>query len=165
MIDHKLLKKKEKTVPTRGGGRNFILAAKSLIYKQTSSAFNQIWSRVWGLRMGLLSPQDVGRSPQKAQRPLPRLCCLNTKYQTSLSSLPPTRSLFPRNGPSHLTCSCQSASSEEVSSPGQLGASSRGRRRFIAAPTEQQDAPSPLRFGRLPPPREKKTRSQSAPRL
>lgn len=97
MIDHKLLKKKEKTVPTRGGGRNFILAAKSLIYKQTSSAFNQIWSRVWGLRMGLLSPQDVGRSPQKAQRPLPRLCCLNTKYQTSLSSLPPTRCLFPRN--------------------------------------------------------------------
>lgn len=68
-----------------------------------------------------------------------------------------------KQGPSHLTCSCQSASSEEVSSPGQLGASRR--RCFIAAPTEQQDAPSPLRFGRLPPPREKKTRSQSALRL
>lgn len=88
----------------------------------------------------------------------------------NLFSLPAADSLpvSQKRGPSHLTCSCQSASLEEVSSPGQLGASSRGRRCLIAAPTEQQDAPSPLRFGRLPPPRaprERKPRSQSAQRL
>lgn len=88
MIDHKLLKKK--TVPTRVGGRNFILWAKSLAHKQTSSTFDQIWCRIWALRMGLLSPQDVGRSPQKAERPLLPNTHTHTHTPSSLKQSPVT---------------------------------------------------------------------------
>lgn len=82
-----------------------------------------------GFKNGPLSPQDVGKSPQKAEHPLPPLCPTKKKNQktplwkTNPLTLSLTRWPFLK-GPSHLTCSCQSASLVEISSPGQFGASS-----------------------------------------
>lgn len=81
-----------------------------------------------GFKNKPLSPQDVGKSPQKAEHPLPPLCPIKKKQPssgrpTSRLSLSLTRWTFLK-GPSHLTRSCQSASLVEISSPGQFAASS-----------------------------------------
>lgn len=60
-MEHKLLKIQ---FPLLLEG-NFIPGAKQLKYKQAST-FDQIWFRLWSLKMG---PVTNGKSPQKAEHP------------------------------------------------------------------------------------------------
>lgn len=88
---------------------NFILGAEELKYKQTSTTFDQIWLRIWSLKMG---PVTTGcwKDPTKSRTPSSLHFAQHTApLKTSLLTVS-VSGCRSATGPSGLTCGCQSAS-------------------------------------------------------